>query len=234
MERDLTRHCELSAWELRRSSWLPFTYAVRALPRRVAELIASLELPAGARVLDYGCGNMPYRPLFADGVELVGADLPGNPDAALDLADDGAIPAPDESFDAVLSTQVLEHVPDPDAYLSECFRVLRPGGRLVLSTHGIMIFHPAPEDNWRWTRTGLTSVVERAGFRVGRVEGVMGLAPTGLMLLHVAIDRRLPQPLRLAFAYPMQGLIGLADRLGRGGSADSWDAYVFALVAERP
>ena len=55
------------------------------------------------------------------------------------------------SFDAVLSTQVLEHVADPGALPAERFRVLRPGGRLLLSTHGIFVYHPDPDDYWRWT-----------------------------------------------------------------------------------
>jgi SAM-dependent methyltransferase len=69
-------------------------------------------------------------------------------------------------FDAVLSTQVLEHVSQPELYLAECHRLLRPGGRLILSTHGIFEEHGVPYDFHRWTAEGLKSEVIRAGFDV--------------------------------------------------------------------
>src|SRR6185436_6911761 len=74
---------------------------------------------------------------------------------------------PDASADAVVSFQVLEHVDDVETYLSECNRVLRPGGRLVLTTHGIWVYHPMAgicEDYWRWTGAGLRKTVEAYGF----------------------------------------------------------------------
>jgi SAM-dependent methyltransferase len=55
----------------------------------------------------------------------------------------------------VLCLQVLEHVPDPGAAVRELRRVVRPGGRVLLSTHGIYPFHPNPDDLWRWTYQGL-------------------------------------------------------------------------------
>ncbi len=82
----------------------------------------------------------------------------------------------------VLSTQVLEHVDRPGLYLAECHRVLRPGGRMLLSTHGIMVFHPDPVDYWRWTCDGLQRAVRDAGFEIVRFEGIVGLAATGIQL----------------------------------------------------
>jgi SAM-dependent methyltransferase len=89
-------------------------------------------LPPGARVLDVGAGDAPYRELFAPRpyVSLDHADtLHG---AAVDIvgrADD--IPVAEGSFDAVLCTQVLEHVPDPLATVCELRRVLAARGRLI-------------------------------------------------------------------------------------------------------
>jgi SAM-dependent methyltransferase len=84
----------------------------------------------------------------------IGFDVPGNPYADLHGSID-ALPVPDASFDVVLCLQVLEHVPDPAAAVRELRRVVRPGGRVLLSTHGVYPFHPNPEDLWRWTHTGL-------------------------------------------------------------------------------
>jgi SAM-dependent methyltransferase len=117
------------------------------------------------RILDYGCGGSPYRSLFPNS-EYVRADF--TPCHGLDflLPADSSVPAPDKSFDMVLSTQVLEHVPEPDHYAEECFRVLKSGGFLVLTTHGLFEDHGCPYDFQRWTADGLRLLLEDAGFRV--------------------------------------------------------------------
>jgi ubiquinone/menaquinone biosynthesis C-methylase UbiE len=93
-------------------------------------------LPAGTRVLDVGAGTAPYRQNFAH-CEYVTQDLaqtPGLHYGKIDIISDcGAIPVADESFDAVLCTEVLEHVPDPIGTLREIARILRPGGKLILT-----------------------------------------------------------------------------------------------------
>src|ERR1700732_3623113 len=105
--------------DLRRARpWHRLAYIVRVLPLRLEMLAAELQVPANGRVLDYGCAEQPYRDFFGADVEFVGADLEGNPNANLILSESGAIPAPADSFDAVLSTQVLEHVADPHGYLA--------------------------------------------------------------------------------------------------------------------
>jgi SAM-dependent methyltransferase len=164
----------------------------------------------------------------------VGADLPGNPDASIDLNPDGTLPIEDRTFDAVLSTQVLEHVEDPDLYLRECFRVLRPGGRMLLSTHGTFIYHPDPDDYWRWTCAGLQRAVRRVGFEIVRFEGIIGLAATGLQLVLDAIYSRLrSRHLRNVVAFVFNGLMWLADRFESEPSR-RLNACVFALVVARP
>jgi hypothetical protein len=132
----------------------------------------------------------------------------------------------------VLSTQVLEHVADPALYLSECLRVLRPRGRL-LSTHGIMVYHPDPVDYWRWTCAGLRRAVEDAGFEVVRFEGIMGLAATGLQLIQDATYYYLPRFLRPGFALYLQTLIAVVDRVESWGGREL-NALVFAVVARKP
>jgi SAM-dependent methyltransferase len=212
--------------------WHRLAYIARRLPAALEALAAELDLAAGDRVLDYGCADRPYRRFFAPGVEYIGADLAGNPEAAIELTEEGQVPLADGSVDAVLSTQVLEHVPDPGLHLRECFRVLRPGGRMLLSTHGTMVYHPDPVDLWRWTCAGLERAVAGAGFEVIRFDGVMGLAATGIQLLQDALYYRLPFGLRQAFALWAQTLIAIADRV-QGSDSKSRDALVFALVAER-
>ena len=208
-------------------------YIIEALPAALEELSRDLHVAPDARVLDFGCADQPYRRFFGASVQYIGADLPGNPDASVEIAADGTLPLEDESVDAVVSTQVLEHVADPQVYLAECFRVLRPGGRLLLSTHGIMVYHPDPVDLWRWTAEGLQRIVAAAGFRIERFEGIMGLAATGLQLFQDAIWWRLPRVLRPLTALVVQTLLRIVDRLQSDESRRS-NALVFALVATKP
>jgi SAM-dependent methyltransferase len=116
----------------------------------------------GKRVLDVGCGVKPYYPFFAAAAEYVGVDVKENVSADL-VGSAEAIPVADSSYDVVLCTQVLEHVDDPAAVVRELQRVTAPGGRVLASTHGVMLYHPNPQDLWRWTHTGLQRLFETAG-----------------------------------------------------------------------
>jgi SAM-dependent methyltransferase len=131
------------------------TYGVRAPLLAWLEQEAALARVAFAspRVLDVGCGSMPYHPLFASFAAYLGVDL-DNPSANLAGAVE-SIPVPDAAYDLVLCTQVLEHTLDPAKAVAELWRVTAPGGRVLLSTHGVQVYHPAPVDLWRWTHAGL-------------------------------------------------------------------------------
>lgn len=117
---------------------------------------------AGKRVLDVGCGAKPYFPFFSDAEEYVGVDIEGNPGADLHGTAE-RLPVDDGSFDIVLCTQVLEHVDDPALAVRELHRVTAPGGRVLASTHGVMVYHPSPGDHWRWTHTGLEKLFAANG-----------------------------------------------------------------------
>jgi SAM-dependent methyltransferase len=107
---------------------------------------------AGRRVLDAGCGEGYGTALLAaSGAEAVGAELVGDvvaharsayPDVAFWQADLCDLPAPDAAFDAVVSFQVIEHLPDVGRYLDETARVLRPGGEFLCATPNRLTFTP--------------------------------------------------------------------------------------------
>ena len=184
-------------------------------------------------LLDLGCGEMPYRPLFAPRVaRYIGADLPRNPQADVPLDESGRDAMPDASVDVVLSSQVLEHVPSPSAYLAEAHRLLKGTGTLILSTHGYWMYHPDPTDFWRWTREGLVRQIEAAGFTVHSVRGVMNLAASGLQLFQDGVAAALPGALRPPFHFAMNRAMWLVDRLGSDASRDR-DAGVFILRASK-
>lgn len=225
------RYVQREFRDLTRPSWFSPTRCVLVGLVRKLELIVN-DLPPGESIVDYGCGIMPYRQLFSRKYRRYsGADLAGNRLADLTIGESGELPLPDASVDAVLSSQVLEHVADPAAYLAEAHRVLRPGGTLILSTHGMWIHHPDPTDFWRWTPDGLTLAVTRAGFRVERMESVLSLATVALQMCLNVTHRRLPPGIRGVWAALVQSVMALIE--SRRGDAFSSDALDFVVVATR-
>jgi SAM-dependent methyltransferase len=135
--------------------------------RHLAAQLASEGAELNGVLLDLGCGARPYGSLFPS-VRYLGADVlytHGRPDL---IAMAEALPISTGSVDVVLSTQQLEHVISPDQVLREAARVLRRGGRLLLSTHGVWVHHPDPTDRWRWTEEGLCALIAANGFTIDR------------------------------------------------------------------
>jgi SAM-dependent methyltransferase len=114
-------------------------------------------------VLDYGAGPSPYRTLLPN-ADYRRADYVPSPGLAYLVDGDSLVPERDGLFDLIISTQVAEHVSNPDSYFKEAFRLLRPGGRFVVTTHGIWPDHGTPYDFQRWTAAGLARDLARAGF----------------------------------------------------------------------
>jgi SAM-dependent methyltransferase len=115
------------------------------------------------QILDYGAGGSPYRRLFPNAT-YKRADFDGDMDYIFDAS--GQIAADSGSFDLILSTQVLEHCADPQSYIRECFRLLKTGGRVLLSTHGLFEEHACPHDYQRWTQIGLERLFQTHGFEI--------------------------------------------------------------------
>jgi SAM-dependent methyltransferase len=125
--RDIIKNKSLFAFnELARNAWVA----------RQAYLV-----PSGAMVLDVGAGSCPYRKLF-DHCNYKAQDFKALNDEQLNLGSYGRIdyicdateiPVPDGSFDVVLCTEVLEHVPEPIKLVKEIARILKPDGRLIMT-----------------------------------------------------------------------------------------------------
>ena len=127
-------------------------------------------LPAcKGRVLDVGAGEAPWRELLND-AEYVGADVEAAGEfgmrrkAHIIYYDGNTLPFEDGSFDHLLCTEVLEHVPEPRRLLADLNRVLRVGGSLVLTVPWSARLHHVPHDYARFTRFGLVLLLQAAGF----------------------------------------------------------------------
>jgi SAM-dependent methyltransferase len=114
-----------------------------------------LDLRDRERLLDLGCGGGRHAfeamrrgatviALDADAAELKdvqavtggmldAGELPHGPQGGVANGDALALPFPDATFDRIIASEVLEHIPDDEAALAELVRVLRPGGRLAVT-----------------------------------------------------------------------------------------------------
>ncbi len=130
-----------------------------------------------AHTLDLGCANSPYSVLFPnrvglDVVEGRGVDVVG---------DAHALPFPDETFERILCTEVLEHLHTPAVAIAEMQRVLKKGGTLILTTRFVFPIHDAPHDYYRYTRFGLEHLF--AGWHIETLTEEMGTGDTLATLL---------------------------------------------------
>jgi len=143
-------------------------------------------------VIDVGCGQAPYRPMLSSGVRrYVGVDRSGVPVEGIELIDGDAhaLPVPDKSFDAAVSFQALEHMERPGACLREMARVLRPGGRVVVTVPGVWTLHEAPRDFWRFTRYGLLELAREAGLVEVKLTALGGLWSSLGQMANLELER---------------------------------------------
>ncbi|MHA1875451.1 MAG: class I SAM-dependent methyltransferase [Promethearchaeota archaeon] len=167
-----------SYWRKRRKNQLLKGKISWLEPHKIAKqsiliLLIDAKKYARGRLLDVGCGDKPYELIFADAInDYIGMDLPISESAnklekqvdvygsALDF------PLKSNSFDAVLSTEVIEHLPEPKKMLKEAYRVLKNGGYLILTAPMTWGLHEIPHDYYRYTKYGLKYLAESVGFEV--------------------------------------------------------------------
>lgn len=154
--------------------------------------------------LDIGAQNGPYAAQFP---ARVGLDiLPGR--GVRIIGDAQALGIRDSAFPVILCTEVLEHLPEPQKAIDEMFRVLEPGGTLLLTTRFLFPIHDAPHDYFRYTKYGLRHLLRR--FEIVELQEETDSVGTLAVLL-----QRLGMQARTLNWTPLRGLWLVAAQLAR-------------------
>jgi SAM-dependent methyltransferase len=191
---------------------------------------------ASGRLLDIGCGTKPWREAFAPHVrEHVGIDheqtLHGL--QSVDIVSDAyAVPLPDGSADAILLTEVLEHLERPGDALAECRRLLRPGGHLIVTAPFSWPLHEEPRDFFRYSPYGLRHLCEQAGLEVVELQALSGAWTTIALHFSSALQRHRHRaaPLVDAACVAAQRLAFAWERVDRQESL-SWNHLLVARAS---
>lgn len=187
------------------------------------------QFPYQGRVVDLGCGRAYYKEIVlrtAD--EYIGVDWQNsmhngsNVDVFADLTK--PLPLDDAYADTVISFYVLEHLPEPDLFLSECSRILRPGGMLYMLVPFLWQVHEEPFDYYRYTHYGIRYLLEKYGFSEIDIKAETGFWQTWWLRFNYHTSSVVRGPLQY-LCYPIwwltQIVAPLMDKIspGRGDHA---------------
>lgn len=146
---------------------------------------------AKGNLLDIGAGLAPYKPFFRNINKYIKMDNFEYPRTKPDLIGDALnIPLKDNMIDSVFSSQVLEHVTNPQKMIDEIYRILKPKGICILTTHMAQIIHGEPHDYFRFTEYGLRELFKKFKY--------VEIKPNGGALLAIfqffifAVDEKFP------------------------------------------
>lgn len=127
------------------------------------------------KILDFGCGQKPYQRLFTNATDYIGVDIENeahnHEKEDIDFYYDGKkLPFDNETFDNIFSSEVLEHIFNHDEILPELNRVLRKGGKILITVPFSWEEHETPHDNCRFTHFGIEHLLQKHGFTILKSE----------------------------------------------------------------
>lgn len=143
----------------------PFFIARQGLSSGIREFAGVVN----GKILDVGCGTKPYQKFFAYS-EYIGLEYDTGIDQDKKEADyyysGDSFPFEDALFSSALCNQVLEHIFNPESFLSEINRVLKINAKLLLTVPFVWDEHEQPFDYARYSSFGLKHLLEKKGFKV--------------------------------------------------------------------
>lgn len=191
-------------------------------------------------ILDIGCGIKPYQDLF-NAASYIGIDIEdgghSNQAKVVDKFYNGVdIPYPNNSFEIVICTEVLEHVKEPEKLLTEIKRVLKTDGQVFLTMPFVWNEHEIPYDFNRFTRYQRRMIFEKSGLNIRSLEETTGVFRVCGQLISAFIFERLfikNKPLKLLTAvilcFPVQILFIFLDFIFK----NSWLTLDYAIIAKK-
>jgi SAM-dependent methyltransferase len=190
-------------WAFWRFNWLVNHKVIRAAERTRPYVHGVL--------LDVGCGSMRARQWFEGritrylGVDLAASRYLGD-EPLTAFARGEALPFRDASMDTVLGMSMLTYFPEPQRMIDEAYRVLRPGGTLILEFTQMVPVHEEPHDYFRFTRFGAQWLLERAGFEMVECLPVGGLMSRVGLTMIAGLNRINRGPTRVLTELPVRVL----------------------------
>lgn len=169
----------------------PFLISKYYILRDVSRCVAKYHF--GGKILDFGCGQKPYRDLFTSSTEYVGIDFDnysinkdftrGKPDYFFpkEYTRDFLLSFPDKTFDNTVAFQVMEHHPEPEIMLKEMTRVTKNGGLIMITIPFLGGLHEEPHDYQRYTVYKLQRICGKTNL------DVLDIIPQGSLFSTVAL-----------------------------------------------
>ena len=170
----------------------PFYFVRKALYENTLALAKNIT----GKTLDIGCGYKPYESLFSETTEYIGIDYdsPENKkNTKIDVFYSGhKFPFNDSTFDSAVLTQVLEHIFNPDEFLSEINRVLKKNGKLLLSVPFVWDEHEQPRDYARYSSFGISHILKEHGFKIIEKRKTLNDVRVIFQLINCYIHKKIP------------------------------------------
>jgi SAM-dependent methyltransferase len=118
----------------------------------------------GSVLLDLGAGHRQFRDLY-ERHRYVGLDFKAYPGVAVVADLTRRLPLAEDAVDTVVLSNTLEHLPEPELVLSECRRVLKPGGAVLIVVPFLIRVHQTPHDFLRYTRYMIEYMLAKTGYQ---------------------------------------------------------------------
>lgn len=202
----------------------PIWLSAYRLRSQIELAIKQIVFSASDKWLDVGCGLRPYEIYFPNntyyGVDIMVSGRARSLKAPDYYYDGKKLPFKNNSFEGVISTQVLEHTSDPRHFILEIHRILKPGGRLIISLPFVWQEHEEPYDFYRFTSFGINELLKNNGFKTECIIKDSGAIDTLAMIINVyMIHHFVPNIfgfghlISLLFCFPIQLLAILLQKV---------------------